>query len=350
MPDDLLTQHRQDMTPLGRNTLPVAECDVHEATVAGQPCKAIDVPVLGCASIWLRVQREAEAWIAPGGKLIADPIVRNRRINQAYAQLWLADRRFQWAGLAAFASKQVGCGLLHAANNIRASLAEMGDNAQRPDITGSADIAAMNSMPAIISASSAYMYQQLALGNTILFLDIYPLHRFYMLRGFEHLAKCLPQRATIADQILWPINREKLTFGNAFSEIQEGFKLIDSGQVAESVRKIAYHEQINILQAALYNDLAMQGALQANQFSWVTGFPNGSAAAINLTLSAQCSTQSAVLNVWFPKKSGAKLYDRDQRMKFVYEAAERFDTLLRKGDRSRIESSIHEIARNGGIS
>jgi uncharacterized Zn-binding protein involved in type VI secretion len=59
-------------------------------------------------------QDQAEAIVAPGGTLIADPKARNRAINAAYAQLWRLDNRFQWAGLAAFASKQVGCGLLHA--------------------------------------------------------------------------------------------------------------------------------------------------------------------------------------------------------------------------------------------
>ena len=51
--------------------------------------------------------------------MIADPTERNRAINAAYARLWLHDERFQWAGLAAFASKQVGCGLLHAADSIK---------------------------------------------------------------------------------------------------------------------------------------------------------------------------------------------------------------------------------------
>jgi hypothetical protein len=46
--------------------------------------------------------------VAPGGKLIADPKARNKAINAAYTQLWRLESRFQWAGLAAFASKQVG--------------------------------------------------------------------------------------------------------------------------------------------------------------------------------------------------------------------------------------------------
>jgi hypothetical protein len=69
-----------------------------------------------CAECWRFFQKKAEAIVA-----IDDPITRNRRINAAYAKLWLDDRRFQWAGLAAFASKQVGCGLLRAAEMLGTS-------------------------------------------------------------------------------------------------------------------------------------------------------------------------------------------------------------------------------------
>lgn len=347
MPDDVFTKHQHDSTPLGRNTTPLPECDVHSATIGGKACKALDVPILSCASIWLRVQKEAEAWIAPGGKLIADPVARNRRINQAYAQLWLADKRFQWAGLAAFASKQVGCGLLHAADNINKSQEEMAANAYRPDITGSADIAAMNTIPAAISASSAYMYQQLALGNTTLFLDIYPLHRFYMLRGNEQLKKCLNERKLIFDNVIWPISKSKLPFGQPFRTILEAFDLIEQGLVANSVRRLAYHEQINILQTAIYNDVAMRRALDANQFSWAIDFPTGVAAEISLTLSAECKAKTESLRVMFSKNKSAKLYDEDQRMAFVYSAAVRFDALLQSSSKANVEASISEIARNG---
>ncbi len=71
-----------------------------------------------CERNWRFYQQQAEDIVAPGGTLIADPRQRNRVINSAYAQLWRLDNRFQWAGLAAFASKQVGCGLLHAAEAI----------------------------------------------------------------------------------------------------------------------------------------------------------------------------------------------------------------------------------------
>jgi hypothetical protein len=53
-----------------------------------------------CVECWRHFQRQAEAIVA-----VEDPIARNRRINAAYANLWLDDHKFQWAGLAAFASK-----------------------------------------------------------------------------------------------------------------------------------------------------------------------------------------------------------------------------------------------------
>lgn len=348
MSNEVFTKHHHDPVPLHRNTMPVAECGVHNATVGGKTCKAIDVPILGCASVWLRVQKEAEAWITSGGKLIADPIQRNRRINQAYAQLWMADKRFQWTGLAAFASKQVGCGLLHAAGNIEKAQEEMRQNRARIDIMNSGDGAAIDIMPSAIGGSSAYMFQQLALGNTLLFLDIYPLHRFYMLRGFQHLQTCISERATIVDKVIWPIEKTKLPFGKSFNEIMTGFTMIEANEIARSVRILAQHEQLNILQTAMYDDRAMRRALDANQFSWATNFPTGVAAEVQLTLSSECREKSGAATIWFPKNKAARLYDRDQRMIFVYEAANRFDKLLHGNERAGIEKSIQEIAASGG--
>ncbi|MFM0725583.1 hypothetical protein PQQ53_18115 [Paraburkholderia strydomiana] len=76
-----------------------------------------------CIDCWCFYQKKAEAIVA-----VDDPIARNRRINAAYAQLWLDDHRFQWAGLAAFASKQVGCGLLNAAEMIGKSASDSAAN------------------------------------------------------------------------------------------------------------------------------------------------------------------------------------------------------------------------------
>ena len=107
-PDDL------DMKKLWDSTCELPTCKRETSTAGPNPKTRVEVPLLTCNCLWRRFQKEAEDWVAPGGVLIADPQARNRKINAAYAQLWLADNRFQWAGLAAFASKQVGCGLIHA--------------------------------------------------------------------------------------------------------------------------------------------------------------------------------------------------------------------------------------------
>ena len=111
---------------------------------------------------------------------------------------------------------------------------------------------------------------------------------------------------------------------------------------------MALHEQVNILQTAIYNDLSMQAALRTNQFSWATNFPTGVAAEIELTLSAECRAKTDSLNVWFSKRKTAKLYDQDQRMTFVYAAANRFDALLNSAIGTTVEASISEIATYGG--
>lgn len=119
--------HGTDAIPLDCNTTPLPECTIRPVLRNGEVIKAVEVPMKGCASLWLRCQAEAEKWLtdARTGRLVDDPVRINRRINSAYAFLWLTDRRFQWAGLAAFASKQVGCGLLHAARTIAETGAEI---------------------------------------------------------------------------------------------------------------------------------------------------------------------------------------------------------------------------------
>lgn len=115
-------KHKYHGIPVYRNVDAVKDGKVHHyvgpvATVE----QGIAVDLLTPEHLWATFQREAEDVLKVDGKWIADDKLRNRRINAAYARLWLADRRFQWAGLAAFASKQVGCGLLHAADIVGAN-------------------------------------------------------------------------------------------------------------------------------------------------------------------------------------------------------------------------------------
>ncbi|MBT0569016.1 hypothetical protein KIK84_01630 [Curvibacter sp. CHRR-16] len=294
------------------------------------------------------ILEEAQAIVAPAGVLIADPQARNRAINAAYAKLWLQDKRLQWAGLAAFASKQVGCGLLHASHLIAAGQANQQAAALSP--YGSNDIDAVTQGAA---GSSQYVYNQLALGNTTLFLDVYPLHRFFQEWGAQNLERFLAHRENlIADSarpILWPIGKQ-LAFGRKHQQIINAFNAIEAGDVAKSVRELADHEQLNILQPAMYNNPVFHALMRANQVSFVTGFPNGMAEAVQLTLASQCKPLSDGRTVSFSNEASADLADPKQRMAFVLKAAEQFDKLLAAPHtRSQIEQSLQVIAAGGGV-
>lgn len=343
--ETVFAPHKYDDVPLHRNVKSMTECRLAASQTDGKSCSVVEIPILTCASVWMRCQREAEEWIAPAGKLITDPILRNRRINTAYAQLWLADQRFQWAGLAAFASKQVGCGLLHAAQKVTTATQDIVGMAGSGGYGSNTELAYAGLMSAGTSVGAGYMFGQLGLGNMALFLDIYPLHRFFMLRGGEHLVSCLEARQSLKAKVFWPVDKDVLEFGKPFKEIKLGFQAVAQNQIAASVLYLAQHEQVNILQAVIYNDFAMRRALDANQFAWATGFPSGVAEAIELTLSARCRPDNTgKLSVMFSRDKRAKLYDEEQRMVFVRRAAERFDALLHGPERSAVVDAITSIA------
>lgn len=339
--------HKHDKIPLGHNTVPMPECKVSSALKDGKVIKVIDVPVLTCQSVWLRCQKEAEAWIGDcDGRMMVDhPELINARINAAYAWLFKIDRRFEWAGLAAFASKQVGCGLLHFNELIAKGKTGIQDS---PKIIGGVI------MPGVVLdrmtvEGADFMKQQIAVANRSLFLDIYPLHRFYMLRGIKGLRSCLGERQLIRDKVKWDDQvRKKLPFGLPFKEILAGFEAIERGDIEQSVRHLAVHEQINVLQPILYDQPAVRIALDTNQAMWVSGLPSGLYEEIQLTLSAQCKPKRT-LTTALKRSLAVALWKPDDRMKFVYQAVGAFAKLLRGKERANVERSIEEIYLGHGI-
>ncbi|WP_223414651.1 MULTISPECIES: DUF2515 family protein [unclassified Pseudomonas] len=373
--------HPCDEQRLNHNSTPVADCECKEELLYGVKTMVTDVPILTCACLWRIYQREAEEIVAPGGVLIADPMERNRVINAAYARLWLHDSRFQWAGLAAFASKQVGCGLLHAADSIELIREEhetrgrMRDSRREhglltPDkMSGQADelrdykeADARNPVPSVDFRSAGedlslvqqqfrHVHDMMALGNTTLFLDIFPLHEFYAKRGLKELKKCLEAREGIYGHpkfpVLWPVGQKKLRFGQFQQEILFAFEAIEAGDIARSVVYLARHEQRNILQPAIYEAPQVVALLRANHAAYVTGFPSGVAQAIELTLTSQCQPVEDGRTIGFSSNPLADLSDIDQRMPFVLRAAASFDGMLNDGNRGALEQSIREIASGG---
>lgn len=327
----------------------VEECKGHHYV---GPCATVKhgiaAYVLSPEHLWASFQTEAEDLLKENGRFVEDPKERNRRINAAYARLWLADHRFQWAGLAAFASKQVGCGLLHATDVVERNRRER-EQIQRSFAqagVGGAEAATLVQMGTEIGAHK--MYKRLGHGNMHLFLDIYPLHRFFMERGWEEFEKYLRYRQNDKYPVYWDVERTKLPFGEPFREIADGFEQINIGRLHDGVRLLAQHEQVNILQKIMYEERTMQWLLAMNQFAWATGFPTGDYQEIQLTLSAQCKATSG-LTSWFSKGKCAKLWVVAERMQFVLAAAERFDRLLRSPERIRVEESIQAVAEARGV-
>lgn len=351
-------------------------------------------PCPQCAKVGVIVDSlPAMKWmgIAPGGKLIADPKVRNQKINAAYAQLWQSDNRFQWAGLAAFASKQVGCGLLHASESIEKIQAEYEaaqqlknsaragvwglfsveererkatlrvyekkqreyEQANRNNPVPSIDIRSEGEPLSSVQQLYQHVYEMMALGNTTLFLDVFPLHAFYKDRGLKLLETCLNSRKNIygngQPSVLWPIGQDKLEFGIDNNEILQAFEAIDAGNIAQSVKYLALHEQRNILQPTMYTDQKLVRLLRGNHLSYVTGIPSGVAHAIELTLASQCRPISDGRTIEFSNNAAANLADIDQRMTFVLKAAAQFDELLHSTERHRIEQAIDAIAKGQGV-
>jgi hypothetical protein len=198
-----------------------------------------------------------------------------------------------------------------------------------------------------------FVYEMLAMGNTTLFLDVYPLHVFYKERGLEALKECLESRSNIYGNgqhpVLWPVGQETLKFGTDHKEILLAFEAIEAGNIAESVEHLAKHEQRNILQPAMYNDSGLKWLLRGNHASYVTNIPSGAAQAIELTLASQCRPIVDGRTIGFGSNPFANLADIERRMAFVLKAAAQFDDLLHSDQRDQIEQSIRDIAWGGGV-
>ena len=187
-----------------------------------------DEKAAACQALWAKYDHEARDMIAPAGD---DHRARNHIITGAYANLYLHDKRFKWVGLAAYASKQVGCAMEHAQKMARTSY-----------------------NPAAKSMAE-YTYDQLGTGNKSLFLDIYPLHRFYQEQGFAKMRECANERRP-------PVPAAVL---DAFAALDKYEQTGDKRYLREHLRDIAYHEQVDILQRDIYNDAGMQFVLDKNE-------------------------------------------------------------------------------------
>lgn len=242
-----------------------------------------------CALLWEAVLEEAKRVIAPGDH---DHRARNRLINAAYAQLYLDDKRFRWAGLAGYASKQVGCAMDHAQKVVRGQ-----DSFSPVDVFPDARNVA--------AESAQYTYNRLGEGNRSLFLDIYPMHLFFKKHGFEKMKECAGERFP-------PVPPEAL----------EGFEAISGPNPSQedmnrSLEKLALHEQINILQKEIYNDVLFRRLLDLNEFN-VKGVRLPHTKPADVILESGCTDTSGGANTMtFREGERDELYNVEERMDWI---------------------------------
>ncbi len=308
---------------------------------------------LKCDKLWAMGQEEAIRRLSVEKRsfffgtakqeLVSDFSARAARIAASYARFYLEQEqggkphlkgRFYWMGLAAFASKQVKCGLDFIPSEPYLTIAT-------PPIA----------QPAMRVGKNA-----LGKGNFWLFQDIFVWHWFYnqFPEQFDECAPernaqdCVPQVQVNISSLPWAkealpvINNLQVTI-----EIKKAFKLIrqlegmpaspaKSDMQLTSLMHIADHEQRKILQPLIYEELAFKLVLDAQAIAEVLPFVPLRVAAF----STACDTEKPALRV---QMTEGDLYKERDRMKFIDGIARQYHSLM-MGQRSYMESTISTIA------
>jgi len=306
---------------------------------------SIQTHSVACEALWALGQQRAikllsnEKECPVKGKsteLITDYSARAGRIAAAYARFYLElepgcdpklKGRFYWMGLAAFASKQVKCGLdfIKTASYIFVDY----NSPQAKAVVETAKT------PLKIGKNS------LGKGNFWLFQDIYVWHWFYA----NHTAlfkSCISERDTDSypNQFKATINSlpwatESLPAINNLKKtefMQRGFADIETLETTNnenqsrklqlsSLMSIADHEQRKILQPLIYNDLSFELLLDTQKIMEVIpGTPKRLA-----SFSDACDVEDQKLKV---EMQTGELYSESDRMKFISEIAQQYHILM----------------------
>lgn len=271
-------------------------------------------PVDPCAAPWARVREEVARTDA-----MTDIRARNRAISASYARLYQGAPELKWAGTAAFASKQVGCGM-DTAESYLDRWPGGGDKAIE-DITRGEGVVD----PVTLAKYDAR--ETLGVGNLAVYDELYPPLRFYQ-QNKGHMTN---------DQIMACMDHKRGSPPVHESTLR-GLRQTMNGDGAGGAITMLRHEQRDTLQASVYDRSWM--FRRGLNIAKLTGWPS-----MKLAFSAACETSDPGKNVDFRDYSG-QLYNFDARWPFAREAANRFVSLAGNpasaGDISR---SLAEIAR-----
>lgn len=317
-----------------------------------QSCSIQEIP-FKCDKLWTIGQQEAISRLSVPEKslfskstkmvLVSDFGARAARIAAAYAEFYLErgedgnpdlKGRFYWMGLAAFASKQVKCGLdfIPAEPYLTIGVPPIGQPPLRIGKKG------------------------LGKGNFWLFQDIFVWHWFYK-KYPDQFEGCAPVRNAKSCDAQVQMNIDSLPWAEeALSvlknlsltpDVKKGFdriresESITSGSARRAVQlksllAIADHEQRKILQPLIYNDYFFQTTLKVQAaFEWAPFVPVRAAA-----FSTACDVEDPELRV---QMKDGNLYNERERMVFIAAIAAQYHELMDK-KLTYMEGEIETIA------
>lgn len=310
--------------------IPLAKIEINKAK--NDPPRQVKVT---CDHLWSFAQVQAIKRLSTYRKeyrlfgetkwmLEADFSVRAARIAGTYASFYLEKEdggneklkgRFYWMGLAAFASKQVMCGL---------------------DFTKLATVAMPIGKPVVDIGKNG-----LGKGNFWLFQDIFCWHWFYSKypnkfeecssernsEAFDEKVKSALKRLPWAEESLAVIDNLKIKKDvlDAFSKIKQVEAMVagvDRQKLQyKSLIATASHEQLNILQPLIYEDPAFRAILDVQKKAEGIPFvPLRSAA-----FSTACDVKQPELR---EQMHEGDLYNAQDRMEFIQKIADKYHGLM----------------------
>lgn len=265
-----------------------------------------------CRAAWTAANAEATKVDA-----IPDVRARNRAISADYAKLYLDSPDLKWAGAAAFASKQVGCGMDESHTYL--------DDYPGGPLRAMQNVAQEGGAIDPVTLTEFGARQALGDGNRAVYDELYPPLRVYdQLKGQQtgqEIMSCMDHKPGT------PID----------PSIRRGIEQTVDGHGEQGALTMLKHEQQDTLQSTVYDKSpAMRAGLFLNS---LVGYP-----AVQLVVANQCTSSDPAKVVDFKNYPG-KLYNFNDRWPFAIDSAQRFNSLAKAPEtRGDVERALKEIA------
>jgi hypothetical protein len=297
-----------------------------------------------CADAWKAAKAETDKIVN-----MKDPFERNKVISAKYAEMYENNKELSWPGVAAFASKQVGCGMAEARDSGVKSVAigagiGAGGGAAGGAVAGAAIgvwFFGVGALPAagvgaLIGgglgllgggaagyAGSKEMISYLAKGNGAVFSEIYPVLALYDF----YKKNCTPEALRAC--------MNELGDGNVPPLVRQGMNDVLNGDSTEGALKMLQQEQQNTLQHAVYDDALFDRLLDANKILGIS--------AVQVAYSADCTADADLTRTF----SGGNLYNYGDRWHYAQGVVTGFGDLNSQNP-GYVDQQLNNIISRGG--